>query len=338
MGGGGRATSKNILIQNCKVENNPGDPTNLTNHSGNGILVGLSDSVVVNHCVAANNGWDMPREGNGPVGIWAWESSNVTIQYCISHGNKTSPGGKDGGGFDLDGGVTNSIIQYCLSYNNQGAGYGLFQYSGASPWYNNIVRYCLSINDATTTAGSGGVFTWNGSADSLQLADCIVHNNMVYTTRRLLYNLNPASLNKNFKFYNNIIIGSGEIVSGPSSGEKFLGNIWWSAGESKISFRGHADLSAWVDATGQEKLAGMIAGKQIDPLLKGPFKTILTDPYELYTLSGFTLQGSSPLMNGGVDIHTMFQIPRAPFDFYNTSLPQGKNQEPGIYEWSDDRP
>jgi hypothetical protein len=97
--------AKNILVKDCKAENNPGDPTMLENHSGNGILAGWSDSVVIDHCVATNNGWDMPRIGNGPVGIWAYESNAVTIQYCISYRNKTSKGGKDGGGFDLDGGV-----------------------------------------------------------------------------------------------------------------------------------------------------------------------------------------------------------------------------------------
>ena len=124
--GSGKKLSRNILIRDCRAENNPGDPAILDNHSGNGILVGVSDSVMIDHCTATNNGWDMPRRGNGPVGIWTWQSDHVIIQYCISYRNKTSEGGKDGGGFDLDGGVTNSVIQYCLSYDNQGAGYGLF--------------------------------------------------------------------------------------------------------------------------------------------------------------------------------------------------------------------
>lgn len=107
--------SKNIRVKDCKAENNAGDPTNLDNHSGNGILAGWSDSVLIDHCTATNNGWDMPRAGNGPVGIWAYECSYVTIQYCISYRNRTSKGAKDGGGFDFDGGITNSVIQYCLS-------------------------------------------------------------------------------------------------------------------------------------------------------------------------------------------------------------------------------
>jgi len=331
VGGADRTKSKNILIQDCNAENNPGDPTNLDNHSGNGILVGLSDSVTVDHCTATNNGWDMPRIGNGPVGIWAYESSHLIIQYCISYRNRTAKGAKDGGGFDLDGGVTHSIIQYCLSYENEGAGYGLFQYAGASLWYNNIVRYCLSINDATATEGSGGIFMWNGAADSTQLADCLVHNNVVYSTYAPAIEFEPNSLNKNFSFYNNIFIGTGEIIHGPTSGERFNGNIWWNA-EGEIKFRGYKTLEAWSRATGQEKLKGEITGRQIDPMLMGPFVTDLTDPYKLQSLTGYTLKNGSPILDSGLDLPDFFKIPLARVDLFGTPLPQSKNREPGVYE------
>lgn len=172
--------SRKCVIKDCLAENNPGDPTNLTNHSGNGILVGESNNILIDRCVATNNGWDMPRIGNGPVGIWAYQTDSIIIQYCISYRNKTSKGAKDGGGFDFDGGVTNSIIQYCLSYKNEGAGYGLFQYPGADPWINNIIRYNLSINDAIATDGAGGIFIWNGGEFASEISDCYVHNNVIY--------------------------------------------------------------------------------------------------------------------------------------------------------------
>lgn len=323
--------SKNILVKDCRADNNPGDPTNLDNHSGNGILAGWSDSVMIDHCTATNNGWDMPRVGNGPVGIWVYESDHVTIQYCISYRNRTSKGGKDGGGFDLDGGVTNSVIQYCLSYENEGAGYGLFQYGGASLWYNDTVRYCISINDAVTTEGSGGIFIWNGAEDSVQLADCIVHNNLVYSTYAPAIQFETSSRNKNFSFYNNIFIGSGQIINGPQSGEKFIGNIWWSE-NNDIKFRGYTNLLEWANATGQEKLNGQIAGKQADPLLTGPFITHLTDPYKLNLLTGYSLQPGSPLKNSGLNLQTLFKIPFPPHDFLGNPVPLGNNPEPGVHE------
>lgn len=219
--------SHNILISYCRAENNPGDPAMLDNHSGNGILVGVSDNVIVDHCTATNNGWDMPREGNGPVGIWTWQSNNVIIQHCVSYRNKTSMHGKDGGGFDLDGGVTNSIIQYCLSYENEGAGYGLFQYWGASDWSDNIVRNNVSINDGLKTAGSGSFFLWNGSGEAKQLSDCEIYNNIVYSDSVPVISFENASAHKNFNFHNNIFIGSGQLISGKNSGSAFYRNIWW---------------------------------------------------------------------------------------------------------------
>lgn len=331
--GADKTRSRKIIIKDSRAENNPGDPTNLENHSGNGILVAKSDSVLVDHCVATNNGWDMPRIGNGPVGIWAYESSNVIFQYCISYKNRTSKGSKDGGGFDFDGGITNSIMQYCLSYGNEGAGFGLFQYGGASLWYNNVVRYCLSINDATTTEGSGGIFVWNGSLESVQLADCDVHNNLVYTTHAPAVEFEPNSLNKNFNFYNNIFIGKGAIVHGPTSGEKFFGNVWWHAADAEVNLRGYRTLQEWADATGQEQIGGKLLGQQTDPLLKGPLTTTLTDPYDLHTLLGFTLLDRSPVINSGVAIDSMPHIPFVTHDFYGTRIPQGEHVEPGIHEW-----
>src|SRR4030095_2548909 len=299
---------------------NPGDPTALDNHSGNGILVGFSDSVLIDHCTATKNGWAMPRIGDGPVGIWSYESSYVTIQYCISYRNRTSKGGKDGGGFDLDGGVTDSVIQYCLSYENEGAGYGLFQYSGASLWYNDTVRYCISINDATTTEGSGGIFVWNGSNDSVQLADCFVYNNLVYSTHAPAIQFEPMSKNKNFNFYNNIFIGTGDIVHGPNSGERFLGNIWWKA-NSEISFKGFKSFDEWVSKTGQEKLDKKILGKQIDPLIKGPIISTITDPYQLHSLTAFSLNSQSPIKDQGLDLPTLFKIKYPALDFFGNPVP-----------------
>lgn len=329
--GSGENRSKNILVKDCKAENNPGDPTMLENHSGNGILAGYADSVLIDHCVATNNGWDMPRVGNGPVGIWTYESSYVTIQYCISYKNKTSKGAKDGGGFDFDGGVTNSVMQYCLSYDNEGAGYGLFQYAGASLWYNNIVRYCLSINDAVSTEGAGGIFVWNGSEDSVQLADCYIYNNVVYATHAPAVEFETASLHKNFNFYNNIFIGTGDIVHGPSSGERFYHNVWWPA-STPVKFRGYNNLAAWSNATGQESMNGKVTGMQLDPLLKGPFTTGLTDPYKLQELTGYTLQAGSPVQNKGIEVNPPVKIQQAPHDFFGNPVITGSHPDPGIHE------
>lgn len=324
-------SSMNILIKDCIAENNPGDPTILNNHSGNGILVGVSDSVTIDHCVATNNGWDMPWHGNGPVGIWTWESNNVTIQYCISYRNKTSENAKDGGGFDLDGGVTNSVIQYCLSYENQGAGYGLFQYSGASPWLKNTVRYCISINDAQTTEGAGSIFIWNGSDDVRQLAGCMIYNNLIYNDKTPLISFENSSLHKNFTCANNIFLWSDKPISGVNTGSSFVGNVWWNTAGT-IKFMNYESMIAWAKVTGQETLDGNFVGIQADPKLKGPLMTGLTDPYQLDKLTGYTLEPDSPLRNKGISIKSLSDSELPGKDFFGNPVPQGPATEAGIYE------
>ncbi|HUX56065.1 MAG TPA: right-handed parallel beta-helix repeat-containing protein [Bacteroidales bacterium] len=170
--------SKNIYVGYCITENNPGDPTVLDNHSGSGIIISGTDGAVVEYCLAKDNGWDQPWEGNGPIGIWAFHANNVVIQHCISHSNKSNPLGWDGGGFDFDGGVTNSIMQYNYSYNNVGPGYGLYQYWSAAPWENNTVRYNISINDGIEN-DSCGIHIWSGQPNIPNMKNAYIYNNLV---------------------------------------------------------------------------------------------------------------------------------------------------------------
>ncbi len=195
-----KRSSRNLTIVDCRADDNPGDPTNLTNHSGNGIVAGHCTNLLIDRCSATNNGWDMPRIGNGPVGIWCYEADSVIIQHCRAYRNKTAVGAADGGGFDLDGGVTNSIIQRCLSYENQGAGYCIFQYWGASPWYHNIIRNNVSRDDGWVSDGRGGVYVWNSSGDSNQFYDCRVYKNRVYNSKEAALSYSEKSARKDFSF------------------------------------------------------------------------------------------------------------------------------------------
>ena len=80
--------SDHIQILNCRAENNPGDPTKLDNHSGNGIVVGNCKNVLIDHCTATRNGWDMPRIGNGPVGIGLTKQTVSLFSIALLIGTK----------------------------------------------------------------------------------------------------------------------------------------------------------------------------------------------------------------------------------------------------------
>lgn len=228
--GSGGKTFRNLYIANCVAENNPGCPAVLDNHSGNGILIGGVTNGTIEYCEAMGNGWDMPREGNGPVGIWAYQSDSITIQYCYSHNNYTSEKGKDGGGFDFDGGMTNSVMQHNLSANNEGAGYGLFQYFEASVWKNNIIRNNISYNDGRKN-GQAGFHVWIANGTPETMSDCQIYENTVVNCYGHAVSFEPGDY-LGFEFRNNKFFLTGHSVSfanGRYTGAMFAENQAWSA-------------------------------------------------------------------------------------------------------------
>ncbi len=294
--GNNKKSSRDIHITRCRAENNPGDPTKLDNHSGNGIVVGNCTNVVIDYCTATNNGWDMPRIGNGPVGIWCYEADSVIIQHCLSYRNKTSKGAADGGGFDLDGGVTNSIIQYCFSYQNQGSGYCIFQYYGASPWHNNVIRYNISENDGTVSDSQAGMYVWNSSDDPKQFYNCEVYGNIVYNSKVAALSFSDKSENSGFDFYHNIFVGKDSLIKGIDILDKcrFAGNDWWSL-VSRFNIHGIKDFKTWAVKTGKEQKNGRIVGLNIKPGFKNPGNSNLTSASQIKPYTAYQLPKGSEL-------------------------------------------
>jgi hypothetical protein len=138
-----------IYVGHCVAYHNHGTP-GLPQHSGSGIVLGGVENGMIEYSEAYGNG-DLSNafETGGPVGIWAWNSDHVTIQFCKVH-NQATDNNADGGGYDLDGATTNSVIQYNVSYDNQGYGYQLYDFWWG-PHNNNTVRYNVTIDDGQVT-------------------------------------------------------------------------------------------------------------------------------------------------------------------------------------------
>jgi hypothetical protein len=325
--------NENIYIGHCVAEDNPGDPSVTNNHSGNGILASSVRGGIIEYCEAFNNGWDMPWTGNGPVGIWIWDCTDVIIQYCISHDNKTNPVAADGGGFDLDGGVSNSTIQYCLSFNNQGAGIGLFEFGAAKPWQNNVIRYNISQNDGINNGGS--IAIWRNETGGT-MRNCEIYNNTFFnnTARGVslwIYNNWPG-----FNFRNNIFIYKGSFLfpGQKLNTELFLGNCYWNLSDDQ-SIAGYMNLEQWARKTGNEMLKGYIAGVYCDPYLVNPEALTITDPDRINkeTQAGFSLKPGSPLIDHGLDLKKLFNLDVVKKDMIGTSLPQGNGFDIGALEF-----
>ncbi len=318
--------SERIYLGYCIAENNPGDPSNLDNHSGNGIVVGGVRDCLIEYCEAMNNGWDMPRGGNGPVGIWAWKADRVVMQFCVSHDNK-SPGW-DGGGFDLDGGVTNSIMQYNYSYNNQGPGYFLCQYPTGPVWKNNIVRYNISVNDGGKNNVGCGIEVYGGDE---RISDAEVYNNTVYNTKGGAVGFGGLAAPR-IRFHNNIFVTKGELIRGDASPARFEGNIYWQldreapfataakeeAGGTPQS-ENHKTYAEWAAATGQEMVDGKLIGIFADPLLTEAGTIPEIKPTDLPKLFAYRLQPGSPGLKAGLAI-----ADNGGRDFWGTKIPGDK--------------
>ena len=201
-----------FYVGNCNVYRNAGIPGK-GSHSGNGIVLAQVDGAVVERCRAYENGGLNDYEGGGPVGIWAWDANRVVIQFNESHHNRTGSS-KDGGGFDLDGGVRNSTVQHNYSHDNDGPGYLLAQFSGARAFYGNVLRHNVSVNDGRKNR-YGGIHLWSTGASG-GITDTTFYANTIFTTQST--DGNPAVVDcpsegiRNIRFYNNRFQTDGKTV------------------------------------------------------------------------------------------------------------------------------
>jgi len=322
---------EDVYVGHSRAYDNLGVP-NKGNNSGNGIVLGDVNRAVVERNVAYNNGERNNHSGGGPVGIWAWESNAVTIQYNESYGNET--GTIDGGGFDLDGGVTNSVMQYNYSHDNGGAGYLLYQFSGARPFNNNVVRYNVSQNDGRTNLG--GIYGGGGAADTE------VYNNTIFTSPRSGGQTFAVKVDgtRDFRFHNNVFVTTGGTtvaeVAGSNSGLLFAGNEYWSSGGAFAIRQGgatYASLAGWRSATGQERYDSRDVGLSVDPQLTSPGGGgTVGDATKLGTLSAYRLRAGSPLVDAGVGLGSLGITP-GPTDFYGTITPQRAGYDVGAHEY-----
>ncbi len=328
--------NENIHVSYCRTYNNRG-VVNRGQHSGSGIILGDVDGGVIERCVSYNNGDLNNHTSGGPVGIWAWDANNVTIQNNESYANKSAT--LDGGGFDLDGGVTNSVMQYNYSHDNFGAGFLFAQFPGARPFHNNVARYNISQNDDRKT-GQAGIYFWNAGSG---LRDCQVYNNTVF--------LSPSSLNPmpralrlesgltDIRLYNNIFMTTGGLplvdIAGSQTNLVLRNNNYWSSGdEFVVRWDGvvYNSFADWQAATGQERSGGVNVGWNVDPLFRAPGTgTAINNPHLLPALSAYRIQNYSPLSNAGNDLLLEGLNPGGR-DYSGTATPTGGAFDIGAVE------
>lgn len=133
---------------------------------------------LVQDCSAACNGRLNTNPGGGPVGIWAWDSREVTIEHCISSANCSCA--NDGGGFDLDGGCVNCVIQDCASMDNWGPGYLVSSYPQSAVTQNCVIRRNSSTCD-NQGRKAASLYVWGGDTKLNIVQDIWFKDNVVQT-------------------------------------------------------------------------------------------------------------------------------------------------------------
>ncbi len=334
---------QSFYVGHVTAYNQLGDPQLLGAPSGSGIVLGGVDGAIIERSVAYNNGARCVSS-SGPVGIWAYDANNVTIQYNESYNNTTS-GSADGGGFDLDQNTKNSIIQYNYSHGNAGPGYLLAQSVNNTNHTGNIIRYNISENDGRKNS-TGAVTLWG------KILNTHIYNNSIYLkaaasgSPRGVYIHNSATTGlyvNNVSVRNNIIqvtnsLRMVQVTGGMLSGAKLLrfedNNYFPTATTFKIVWGGttHATLASWRTATTQETVGGAPVGFSVDPAFTAPGAGGTIGNADLLpTLTGYRLLSTSTMGDGGLNLNQMGISPGSK-DFWGNATPQSLKYSVGAHD------
>jgi hypothetical protein len=329
---------EDVYVGEVTAYNNSGDPNDLVRNSGSGIVLGGVKRGTIERSLAYNNGF-LCAAKEGPVGIWAYDSTDVTIQFNESHHNRTG-GPADGGGFDLDQNTSNSRVQYNYSHDNDGPGFLAFTGQSNQAHRANTIRFNISQNDGRKNRQAGIVLGG-------RLYDAHAYHNSIYMAAGR--SGSPAAVRvvstggSGVKIRNNILYTDGGVplVVAPAvsvSKLQYQGNAYFPGGESFVirwGSRTYGSLATWRTATGQEVHASNPTGLSVDPQWLSPGGGgTFDDPSSLAALSAYKLRDSSPLIDKGLTLSGVFGNDIGPHDYYGTPVPAGAGPEVGTYEKS----
>ena len=297
----------------------PGSPTN----SGSGIVFGGVAGGTIERSVAHGNG-ALSTAAEGPVGIWAYDSTRVIIQHNESYGNRTG-GPADGGGFDLDQNVSDSILQFNYSHDNDGAGYLLAHRHATDHHANNTIRFNVSHGDGRRN-GYAAIEVWGRTVGAR-----IHHNTVVMPAVSgatgaafALHNSGIGGVRASgVAVFDNILqsergllvdVSADQLAAAPL---RLNGNVYHAASGFTVRW-GAASVGdlAGLRSLGQESWDGTPTGTAVDPrLATGAGAVTLGDASRLDTLQAYRLDQASPVAGAGFDA-TLAGVDPGQADFY----------------------
>ncbi|MDP9417970.1 MAG: right-handed parallel beta-helix repeat-containing protein [Actinomycetota bacterium] len=313
-----------VRVYRVAAYRNLGDPEELRQNTGSGIVLGSVRSGSVTWSRAHSNG-AKSRAPEGPVGIWTYDSDGVVIQHNLAHGNRTS--GADGGGFDLDQNVSRSVLQYNLSYDNDGPGYLLYTARDNGAHRGNVVRFNASSGDARRSGTYGAVTVWG------RVNDAHIYNNTVVTKASSTARPAPLKLAgplAGVTIRNNVFLsnGAGPVVTSPAlstASVRLQGNDYAGLGVPWTLRWGsstHSSLSSWRAATKQEYVGPAATGTTVDPqLVDASAGLAVVDPADRAGATALSLRATSPMLGRGLALGSLFGVDAGTRDYFGNQLP-----------------
>lgn len=227
-------------------------------NGAHGMVLGGVNGATVENSLAFENG-QSPDSKSGPVGIFAYDSTNVLFQTNTVHHTRTS--GTDGDGFDFGQNVTNSTMQYNTSYQNAGVGYLLDHGAASGKNSGNTIQDNTSTNDGRTMP-YGAIQVWGRveKASIQRNTVTLAQGAQSYSAAMMLANwgvlsncVNTVTISGNSFTTTGpkLLIATPELLS-CSTDIRLQGNTW--NGSPFLILWGsknYTDLQSWTTATGQ---------------------------------------------------------------------------------------
>ena len=267
----------------------------------------------------------------GPVGIWAYQANNIVFEHNLSWGNRTS--GADGGGFDFDHGVTNSVMQYNLSHDNHAYGYLLYTNDSPTTNLHNVLRYNVSYDDSASGTPFYGAVTLLGGLSGPHtpggLRGVSVYNNTVIASAGVTGLPSLLLLGGTLEgvlVANNAFIAASAnplitSIDAQPGDIRFLGNSYATPdGQFTLDWgpNHYSGLADSQNATGNEMLNGLSTRRFPVSVPAPDIRLISTSGGSRWPLE-FKPLPDGPLVGHGVSLD-QFNLKRGPVDFFGSPI------------------
>ncbi|MFE1954240.1 right-handed parallel beta-helix repeat-containing protein [Streptomyces sp. NPDC059524] len=271
----GTYAHEDLTLTDVAAYDNAGDPRAHDRHTGDGIVVGAVRGATLRRVEAHDNGTEAASDApEGPVGVWAYDSTRVVVEHSAAYRNHTGST-VDGAGFGLDSNVTESALRRNLSFGNDGPGFYAYQRWQNGGSARNTISDNISADDGRGLPRHGSIAVYGKDVQDL----AIVRNTVIVSRSPE----GPGAALRLQAGERDVVVRDNLFVTGDvplvlaDAGLKpanvvLQGNAYRAAhGTWQVRWGEHTydSLASWRAADGQESVDGHPTGLTVDPCLKG---------------------------------------------------------------------